>query len=65
MEGQDAALIHTNKELPLRVLLSVLIVTSPPPDGLSDSGLDRLLPPPGDDEQPDAPESGGGLGDRP
>ena len=53
MEGRYAALIHTNKELPLRVLLSLLIVTSPPLDGLSDSGLDRLLPPPGDDEQPD------------
>jgi hypothetical protein len=64
LEGQYAALIPTNEELPLRVLLSFVIVTSSTVDGLGGSGFDRLLHPPGDDEQPDAPESDGDLGDR-
>ena len=55
MEGRYAALIPTNEEHPLRVLLSFVLVTGSPVDDLGGSGLDRLLHPPGNDEQPDAP----------
>jgi hypothetical protein len=45
-------------EHPQGELLSLVHFRSLPVDGLSDSGLDRLFPLPGDDEQPDAPREG-------
>ena len=55
MEGRYSALIHTNEEQPQGALLSFVLVTRSTVDGLCGSGLDRLLHPPGNDEEPDAP----------
>ena len=58
MEGQDAAPIPTDQQPPQGEFLSPVHLRRPPVDGLSGSGLDRLLHPPGDDEQPDDPRKG-------
>jgi hypothetical protein len=57
LEGQYSALIPTNKEHPQGEIRCLLIVTSSPVDDLCGSGLDRLLHPPGNDEEPDAPRN--------
>jgi hypothetical protein len=58
MEGQEAAPIPTDRaDSGIGESLSPSALRGGPMDGLGGSGLDRLLPAPGADEEPDGPHN--------